>query len=162
VRLVSLFALVVAQGAYLWLQAALMSGLPLIEAHSAVGAVLTQSHYGRTWLVATTGLLLAVCGAAWARGTGRPICALGVMVYAAGKIGASHAADAGDFSLPEFIHWVHVCATAWWAGSIILAVVILRNFSATSHLRASEHLAFAKGLSLSATIAFTVVIASGV
>ncbi len=107
VRLVSLLALMAARGIYLWLQAAAMSGLPLIDARSALPAVVTQSHFGSVWLIGLSGLLIAVFSASSPAVAGRAAVVLGLVVYAAGQVGASHAADAGNFSIPEFVHWLH-------------------------------------------------------
>jgi putative copper resistance protein D len=145
--------------AYLWLQAAVMSGSPLAEAGPAVTAVLTQSHYGVAWSVGFIGALLATLSRLTGR-RGLPLFAAGLVAWAAGKAAASHAADAGDFSAREAIHVVHLCATALWAGSVIVAATVLRR-SPTAHAVADQRATFCNELSHLATTALVVVLVTG-
>ncbi|WP_157636171.1 CopD family protein [Burkholderia ubonensis] len=146
--------------AYLWLQAAVMSGLPLAEAGGAVGAVLTASHYGIAWSVGFVGTLLAMLGGVWHR-RGLPLFAAGLVAWAAGKAAASHAAAPGDFSMREAVHVVHLCATALWAGSVIVAAQVLRRGAPGTRAAAGQRAAFCAGLSHLATAALVVVLATG-
>jgi copper resistance protein D len=153
-------ALALAALAYLWLQAAVMSGSPLAEAGPAVTAVLTQSHYGIAWSVGFVGALLAaLSGLAHRRGL--PLYAVGLVAWAAGKAAASHAADSGDFSAREAIHVVHLCATALWAGSVLVAAALLRWRAQTSHATPEQSAAFRNRLSHLATMALVVVLVTG-
>lgn len=145
--------------AYLWLQAAMMSGSSLAGAGPAVFAVLTQSHYGVAWSVGFIGALLATLSRLPDR-RGLPLFAAGLVAWAAGKAAASHAADAGDFSAREAIHVVHLCATALWAGSVIVAAVVLRC-STTAHAKTERRAAFCGELSYLATAALVVVLVTG-
>ncbi|WP_051481747.1 CopD family protein [Paraburkholderia nodosa] len=146
--------------AYLWLQAAVMSGLPLAGASDAVAAVLTESHYGVAWSVGFIGTLLATLSRIADR-RGLPLFAVGILVWAAGKAAASHAADAGDFSVREAIHLVHLCATALWAGSVIVASVMLRRAAPSAYAAAGQRAAFCIGLSHLAAAALLVVLITG-
>ena len=146
--------------AYLWLQAAVMSGSPLAEAGPAVTAVLTESHYGVAWSVGFIGALLVTLSRLSDR-RGMPLFAVGLVAWAAGKAAASHAADAGDFSAREAIHVVHLCATALWAGSVIVAAVVLRRSAPTAHAAAEQRAAFCTELSHLATAALLVVLITG-
>ncbi|WP_179405526.1 copper resistance D family protein [Burkholderia guangdongensis] len=145
--------------AYLWLQAAVMSGSPLAEATDAVAAVLTESHYGIAWSVGFTGALLAALSRLSAR-RGLPLFAVGLVAWAVGKAAASHAADTGDFSVREAIHVVHLGATALWAGSVIVAATVLRRSPAT-HAMAEQRATFCNELSHLATAALVVVLVTG-
>jgi putative copper resistance protein D len=145
--------------AYLWLQAAVMSGSPLAEAGPAVAAVLTESHYGVAWSIGFVGALLAALSRLPAR-RGLPLFAAGLVAWAAGKAAASHAADAGDFSARELIHVAHLCATALWAGSVIVAVVVLRA-SRSARAAAGQRTAFCTELSYLATAMLVVVLITG-
>ncbi|WP_321964929.1 CopD family protein [Paraburkholderia sp. J7] len=153
------FALALTALGYLWLQAAVMGGSSLAGAGPAVIAVLTQSHYGVAWSVGFTGALLATLSRLPGR-RGLALFAAGLVAWAAGKAAASHAADAGDFSAGEAIHVVHLCATALWAGSVIVAAVVLRN-SPTAHAAAEKQVAFRNELSYLATAALVVVLVTG-
>jgi copper resistance protein D len=160
-QLLLALAMAVTALAYLWLQAAVMSGSPLMEAGAAVGAVLTQSHFGLAWAVGFTGALLATLSRLPAR-RGLPLFALGLVVWAAGKAAASHAADSGDFSVRETIHLVHLCATALWAGSVIVAAVLQRGFARAANDAPMRRAAFCGHLSHLATMALVVVIITGI
>ena len=146
--------------AYLWLQAAIMSGSPLGEAGSAVTAVLTESHFGKAWSVGFAGALLAALGGL-RRERGSALFAVGLLLWVAGKAAASHAADSGDFSAREAIHVVHLFATALWAGSVIVAAVLLGGFIRPSDDSPSQRTAFCSALSHLATAALVVVLVTG-
>jgi copper resistance protein D len=145
---------------YLWLQAAVMSGSPLGDAGPAVMAVLTQSHFGAAWAIGCAGALL-VAASGLVRGRGLALCGAGLLLWAAGKAAASHAADSGDFSWREAVHLAHVLATALWAGSVIAAAGLLQCFGRGAHGPAEQRAAFCSGLSHVATGAFAVVLVTG-
>ncbi|MGU7773889.1 CopD family protein [Burkholderia sp. MR1-5-21] len=153
-------ALALTAVAYLWLQAAVMSGAPLAEAGRAVAVVLTASHYGVVWSVGFVGALLATLSRLPGR-RGLPLFAAGLVAWAAGKAAASHAADAGDLSVREAIHVVHLCATALWAGSVIVAAVVLRRSAPIMRDMAEQQAAFRSGLSYLATASLIVVLITG-
>jgi copper resistance protein D len=155
--------LLLASLAALWLQTMLMSGASFAEAGQAVGTVLKQSHYGRAWLLSLMGLLLALRGS-----VGRPrslfLGLLGACAYVAGRAAASHAADGGDFSVPEAVHTVHLLATALWAGCVISTACLCgRQGRLALVLRTPEQAAgFRIRLSQLASAALAVVVASGI
>jgi putative copper resistance protein D len=161
-RLYSFVLLVIACAFYLWLQAAVMSGEPLGEAGSALSAVLTQSHFGVAWSIGLAGAVLGtLAGARRTRGAWI-VATTGAIVYAMGKAAASHAADAGDFSVPEAVHTVHLCATALWAGSIIVGTCMLFGSERTSPDMRVRRARFSAQLSQLATIALGVVVVTGI
>lgn len=148
---------------YLWLQAAVMAGTPLVEAGPALIAVLTQSHYGIAWMVGAAGAVVLALGSLNRTRTAMFVAAVGGLVYVAGKAAASHAADAGDFRLPEAVHVVHLSATALWAGSVIVGAWALLRWEDASLSEASlPHVAFCTRLSHLATIALVIVIVTGI
>ena len=156
-RLYSFVLLAIACAFYLWLQAAVMSGEPLGEAGSALSAVLTHSHFGVAWSICLAGAVLGtLAGARRTRGAWI-VATTGAIVYAMGKAAASHAADAGDFSVPEAVHTVHLCATALWAGSIIVGTCMLFGSERTSPDMRIRRPRFSAQLSQLATIALGVV-----
>jgi copper resistance protein D len=146
--------------AYLWLQAAVMSGSPVTAAAQAIMPVLTQSHYGVAWSVGFAGALLAALSGVSGR-RGVPVFAAGLVLWAAGKAAASHAADAGDFSWREANHVVHLLATALWAGSVIVAAVLLRSSSCGQVDSPAQRAAFCSALSHLATAALVIVLVTG-
>jgi copper resistance protein D len=160
-RLGSLSGLTLAGGLYLWLQAAVVGGLPFGEAGPLVPALLTQSHFGVAFTISCVGALLGVMGSL--RGTRRfaLVAATGIIVYAAGRAASSHAADGGDFTLAEAIHLVHLCAMALWSGSVIVAAFVLKRWDAASTRTIEQRVDFCMQLSHLATVSLGVVIVTG-
>jgi putative copper resistance protein D len=171
-RLAALVLLVLACGLYLWLQAAVMGGTPFSEAGPVVSAVLTQSHFGIAWSVGCAGAVLACFGGARRGRTAGWVATAGMIVYVAGKAAASHAADAGDFTLREGIHVLHLSATALWAGSVIVAAPVLWRWNSNAAVSTeattvasagpANRVAFCAQLSHLATVALAVVIVTGI
>jgi len=146
---------------YLWLQASIMSGSPLGEAGSAVTAVLAESHFGKAWSVGFAGAVLAALSGL-RRERGSAFFTVGLVLWVAGKAAASHAADSGDFSPREAIHVVHLFATALWAGSVIVAAVLLKWRLRVEDGSPEQRTAFCSALSHLATSALVVVLVTGV
>lgn len=156
--------LIAADAVNLLLEAALMSGSTPVAAFAVLVPVLTQSHFGTAWSTGFIALIVWTSLLFGSRELGRPaqtgvaLCAAAVFAFS--KAASSHAADAGDFSLPEWVHWTHLCATAAWAG-----LVIVSGLSVLPTLRAhstGDFLAqFAGRLSRAALIAMSVVLVSG-
>lgn len=162
VRFGSLCILVLACCVYLQLEAAVMSGSTFVAAGSAVGAVLTQTHFGVAWSIGCVGAVLACLGSRRDSRAAWWLAAAGMLAYVAGKAAASHAADAGDFTLREAVHVVHLSATALWAGSVIVAAPVLRRWNDAASRSAEESEAFCTRLSHLATMALAVVILTGI
>ena len=146
--------------ANLWLQASIMSGEPLGEAAPAVYAVLTKSHFGLAWSVGFTGALLTALSCLH-RGRQQVLFFAGIVLMAAGKAAASHAADAGDFSWREAVHVAHLLATAFWAGSVMVAAILLRGCAHASGSSPEQCAEFCSVLSHLATSALVVVVITG-
>jgi putative copper resistance protein D len=157
-----LCGLALAGGLYLWLQAAVMSGAPPGDAGPAVVTVLTQSHFGIAWAVGIAGVVIAGLTGTRQSPTAWLIATAGAIVYASGKAAASHAADAGDFTLREAAHIVHLCATALWAGSVIVAAYALHRWDDSLSAASARRMAFCIQLSHLATAALGVVIVTGI
>jgi len=161
-RLGALCALGLACGLYLWLEATVMSGSPFSEAGPVVSAVLTESHFGIAWSVGLAGVVFACLGGTRNSRSARWLAAAGMVVYVAGKAAASHAADAGDFTLREAVHVVHLAATALWAGSVLVAAQVLCRRNDAASATPVQRVAFCTRLSHLATIALGVVIVTGI
>ncbi len=156
-------ALLAAYASYLWLQSAIMAGTPFADAGGALSAVLTQSHFGYALLLGSGGLAAALLGTLLMR-RGTVVAGCGVLLYAAAKAAASHAADAGDFSLAEAVQAVHLLATATWAGCVMAtALGTLRGARGLAALLATpeRQVAYRSELSHLATLAMAVVIMTG-
>jgi copper resistance protein D len=155
--------LIVANTVILLLEAALMSGSAPVAAFAEIVPVLTQSHFGATWF---SGL---VCLIVWTvllvgrlrRPAQTNLALLAAAVFAFSKAASTHAADSGDFSLPEWVHWIHFCAMAAWAGLVIAsALSVLPALCADAP--GEVVVQFVGRLSRGALVALSVVLVSGI
>lgn len=144
-----------------------MSGLPWDEAFSVLPLVLSGTHYGMTWLVRITAIIVLWLGW-WRKKTRASRRLTWVMMLAAASVvwsisASSHAADWGDFTWPEWISWLHIMAGSMWVGGILVFVLMfygrLRNQTECSYTLFAS---CAAGLSRLAGIALVLVLATGV
>lgn len=122
----------VLQALYLPLQASVMSGTSLGVALPAIALVITRSHFGMMWMIGTAAGFTALIAAfalrpATERSTWTSLLMVGLIVVAFAHAASTHAADAGNFSVAELVHMVHLLATAGWAGVVIAAAWPLRR-----------------------------------
>ncbi|MGH8751072.1 MAG: copper resistance D family protein [Burkholderiales bacterium] len=110
-------------GILLW-RALDMSGQPFSELASVLPVVLQETHFGKTWWLRPLALALLWFG--WWNGRGLNSRALAVSMWGACALIAlsrslsGHAADGGDFTLPELSDWVHLLAGSVWAGGLLV------------------------------------------
>ncbi|HTP65850.1 MAG TPA: CopD family protein [Geobacteraceae bacterium] len=107
-----------------------MSGVPLAQVFGLLPTVIAHAHLGHLWLIRIAALLLLAVSA-WAGGRfrgprGVPYLMLGVvLVIAMTRSATGHAADSGDFSIPELVDWLHLDAVLVWGGGVFaLALAI--------------------------------------
>ncbi|MDR5877073.1 CopD family protein [Caballeronia sp. LZ032] len=154
--------LVLCSFASLWLEAAAMSGAPVIKAGASLWLVATGTHAGIGGSVSLAGSVLLWLAAvsdrpASAARTGLAACA--VLIVAAGKSAVGHAADAGAFSAAEAVQALHLLATAGWGGVVIAGAWVLPALD-TSTARATLIRLTAR-MSRAAMVAVALVIATG-
>jgi putative copper resistance protein D len=101
-----------------------MSGQPVSEIASVLPLVLFKTHYGTVWLVRIGALvLLAVSKTAVRYRDTRTflifmlILALTVSMTSSAS---GHGSDAGDFSAPEIMDWLHLIAACLWGGGLMV------------------------------------------
>lgn len=155
-----------------------MSNLPWQQAFSALPLVLSKTHYGMTWLVRMAGVVVLWFG--WWRlnkgigsvfpGEGRKLSPFVAFLYAmmlamasvAWSVSASsHAADWGDFTLPEWTSWLHIMVgSAWLGGILAFALVIGRRLREPSERTQALFAVCAGRLSRLAGIALSLVLAT--
>jgi putative copper resistance protein D len=144
-----------------------MGGTGAGEAVGLLPAVLRQTHFGKAWLAHCAGLLaLWLCWIALARSPRRwPARLMLALLYALmlSYSATSHAADAGDFTAPEWIDSLHLAAAASWGGGVFAAVLFLFPALARDAARRRRLLdACLRRLSALSATALAVVVASGV
>ncbi len=166
-------ALLAAQWLSLWLQSAALTGLPLADVSSQLLTVVTDSYYGSAWLIGYLAVLVlfAVLLTHFVRSrasgdvAGLPVgmwmaASIGAAVLAMTRAAVSHVADGGDLSWPEYVHCLHLCATAAWAGLVLTSAwSVLPVWRA--HASRTQQLSYVNGLSRSAGAAFLVAVVAG-
>jgi putative copper export protein len=108
-----------------------MSGEPFMSAFTEVPTVLLKTHAGTVWLIRAACLvlsgLLIVIGRRQQRS--RAVLILLALLCAAMSFTESasgHAADKGDFTVSEFVDWLHLLASSVWAGGLfVLSLLVL-------------------------------------
>lgn len=153
------------QLAYLLTQAALMSDTPILSAWSSVTPVVRESHFGAMWGIgAGAGVvaLLLACVVEGERASGpvaRVVLSGLFAVMAFAHAGTTHAADAGDFSVAECVHALHLWTTAAWGGVVISAAWPLKP---TFRPWSTDTLRDLRRLSWIATVTFAFAIGTGI
>lgn len=143
-----------------------MSGRPLTEVGLVLPQVLSQTHFGRVWLLRPVALLVLWSGWSTRPRLGSPVITA-VMLAAACLIAASrslsgHAADWGDITLPEFMDWLHLLAASLWGGSLIgLTLTGFRSLTEAADDRRQFVAAMARRWSALAGFALVVVALTG-
>ncbi|MFM0093579.1 hypothetical protein PQR46_42710 [Paraburkholderia sediminicola] len=122
----------VLQALYLPLQASAMSGTTPGDALAVIPLVIAHSHFGLMWMIgaaAGVAALIAACVPRPASGSSMwaSLLMAALIVTAFAHAASTHAADAGDFSVAELAHTLHLLATAGWAGVVITAAGPLRR-----------------------------------
>jgi len=109
-----------------------MSGQPFPAFFSVVPTVLFRTHYGSVWITRIGALfLMSLSKVALRYRENRAflffMLSLGLIVSM--TVSASgHASDAGDFSLPEIMDWLHLLAASVWGGGLmVLSTSVLPN-----------------------------------
>jgi len=164
----------------LLLRTAEMSDLPWENAFSVIPLVLSETHFGMTWLVRM--VAVGVLWFGWWRikktkngavslfveEESKPSSFLYAMLLAMACVvwsvsASSHAADWGDFTLPEWIGWLHILAGSVWLGCILVFALVIRRRLCTSSGQAYALFATcADGISRLAGIALVLVLATGI
>lgn len=156
----------VTTAALLVLRAQVLSGGDYKALAAVLPSVLLSTHFGHIWLLRGT-----VIGTLWLlwwldrrAGVQRywPVLMLiATAVLAFTRSATGHAADAGDFTVPETVDWLHLLAISLWAGGVLAAA--LSVFPAAPERRGPlvPLAGFAHRLSRLATVALAAVILTG-
>lgn len=151
-------------GGTLWIEAAVMAEVPLSDAWPAIQTVLTSTHYGVAWGVGA--MSLAVVATVWFAALERArvsiaLTALAVFWYTRAMM--SHAAGAGDFSVPVLFDWIHLGLISTWVGEVLVGAAV--TMSGWSEMGAADRRAragYVAALSTTATVALAGIFATGV
>ncbi|MEO7494653.1 MAG: CopD family protein [Massilia sp.] len=144
-----------AQCMLLWLEAALMSELPLLQAAAEIPTVIGSTHFGLWWAIGSTALLAAAVGARIRR---LALLGLGLTVFMLSRSTLGHAALDGDLSWTILVDLIHLASASGWTGLVLVAVRMLSS----AQDRATASSGFFPALSRAATFALACVLLSGI
>jgi copper resistance protein D len=159
--------MLIAQSLRPWFLAASMSGSSSFAENLAlIPSILSSTHQGMLWklnIIAIVALLVAV---GWMRRRTHNAIYLATLIclciIAFIKAASSHAADNGDFTRLETLQWLHILATAIWAGTIIVTGLISLPALTRSELNREVIWQYLQRISTLATYAVIAVLASGI
>ncbi|CAN7499305.1 CopD family protein [Trinickia sp. LjRoot230] len=157
------FALVLADGGWLFYEAASISGAGLAGALPALPDVIGSTHVGHAWSVAFGGAALLLVSALLYGGgrLGQCFVGLAALICAAGMASLGHAADAGVVSLAYQTQIVHALFTAVWSGIVLAGAFVVLPALDTSITRGAL-IRLAERISSVSLLAFCVVVLTGV
>jgi putative copper resistance protein D len=152
-------ALLLSTVAGLLVRSAGMSGYPLIRVVAVLPTVILRTHFGHAWIlriVAIVALSLTIVASGRYRHSrsSRYVMLGWALIVSALDSASGHASDAGDFSVPELMDWLHVVAAMVWGGSlVVLSIEILPRMCNQSDRAARSIATIAKRLSRIAGLA---------
>ncbi len=101
-----------------------MSGQPVSKISAVLPLVLFKTHYGTVWLVRIGALVLLAAAKTVVRYRDRLLFLILMLVIALvvsmTSSASGHGSDAGDFSVPEIMDWIHLIAACLWGGGLMV------------------------------------------
>jgi len=134
---ISTLAMVVISFANLLVRVAEMSGQPFTAVFSLLPMVITRTHLGHVWLIRMAAIvLMSVMANSGKRFRGSLLflsLMLGIgLVVSMTWSATGHAADSGDFRLPEIIEWLHLLSVLFWGGGLfVLSLTVIPDMAHT-------------------------------
>ena len=160
-----LVVLILCHLAHPWFVAASMSGSTQFrETLSLVPTILTSTRQGGLWYTNSFALAILLGVRLFRKQRAPPafmwIEAAGLCVLAATKAASSHASEEGDFTLAEISQFLHILATAVWAGAILVSgLLVVPRLSESD--RTPELWSYGRQLSKTVTWALGILVLSG-
>ncbi|KWO40803.1 copper resistance protein CopD [Burkholderia sp. MSMB1459WGS] len=163
-RIASVVSLLASVTAF-WAHCALMSEVPLLDAGPAVCSMLARTGFGHAWLAGTVFMLVVVLLSFVGRAndTRFPFAMMAALAAVAlARSNGGHPVDAGLFSVPVWVDWLHLLAISAWVGLVLVTAFGL--MPRLARMPASERMtgaAFVQSLSHASTRALIVLFATG-
>ncbi|WP_175997681.1 copper resistance D family protein [Burkholderia stabilis] len=159
---VSLFASITA----FWAHCALMSEVPLLEAGPAVCAMLAGTGFGHAWLAGAAFMVVVVLLSFVRRANDTRVLSFAtwgaLACVALARSNGGHPVDAGLFSLPVWIDWLHLLAISTWVGLVLVtAFGVMPRLAAMPASERATGASFVQALSDASTYALVVLFATG-
>ncbi|EDT39939.1 CopD family protein [Burkholderia ambifaria] len=148
-----------------WAHCALMSEVPLLEAGPAVRAMLASTGFGHAWLAGAV-FMLAVVVLSFVRrvtDTRFPFAMWAALACVAlARSNGGHPVDAGLFSVPVWVDWLHLLAISAWVGLVLVtAFGVMPRFAGMPARERATGASFVQSLSDASTVALAVLFATG-
>ncbi|VWC22675.1 copper resistance protein CopD [Burkholderia lata] len=163
-RIASVVSLVASITAF-WAHCALMSEVSLFEAGPAVCAMLAGTGFGHAWLAGAVFMLVVVVLSFVRRSndTRVPFAIwAAVACVALARSNGGHPVDAGLFSVPVWIDWLHLLAISAWVGLVLVtAFGVMPRLAAMPASERTTGASFVQSLSDASTYALIVLFATG-
>jgi len=156
----------IADGLLLWVQAAYMGQVPLLDAMAMLPSMVQQTYAGRAWAVGVLSLLLVFVAASGSAARVISLrlagAAIGISLFVFARAAVSHAGDSGLASLQLLVEGVHLWAISLWVGVVaIAAFAVLGHEGSASAVERADMASWVKTLSAVATWALAIVVGSG-
>ncbi|RKF38344.1 copper resistance D family protein [Paraburkholderia fungorum] len=149
-----------------WVHCALMGETALLEAWPAVRSMLAGTSLGHAWLAGAT-LLSGVAMLSFVSSPDRAVrfpltMSLALAGVALARSHSGHPVDAGPFSLPVWVDWLHLLAISAWVGLVVVtAYVVAPLLLRAPATERAISAAFIQSLSDAATFALIVLFVTG-
>ena len=152
--------------AALWFEAAIMTEQPLMQAGSAIGTLLSRSHFGHSTLVGVVAWLAAAALLAPQGSTrdeavrfGLSLGAVGVFVATRSVV--SHAGSHGDFTVDAAVDVTHLLLVCIWVGIVVAGARLTLPSSGAAALERAAATHWVARMSSTATVALVGIGATG-
>ncbi|MGF6542179.1 copper resistance D family protein [Paraburkholderia youngii] len=164
VRIAS-FATLMSSAFAFWIHCALMSESTLGEAGPAIRSMLVETDFGHAWL-AGAGLMLVVVILSFAQRRRpihfKPAIWLAIAGVALARSHGGHPVNAGVFSLPVWVDWVHLLAISVWVGLVLVTTyIVVPRISIAPTAERAKAAMFVQSLSDAATFALAILVITG-
>ncbi|AFQ51657.1 CopD family protein [Burkholderia cepacia] len=148
-----------------WAHCALMSEVSLLEAGPAVRAMLAGTGFGHAWLAGAVFTVVIVLLSFLRRASDArvPFAMWGALACVAlARSNGGHPVDAGLFSMPVWVDWLHLLAISAWVGLVfVTAFGVMPRLAGLPASERTTGASFVQSLSDASTVALVVLFATG-
>ncbi|RQS17511.1 copper resistance protein CopD [Burkholderia sp. Bp8992] len=163
-RIASIVSLLASITAF-WAHCALMSEVSLLAAGPAVCAMLAGTGFGHAWLAGAVFMLVVVLLSFVRRADDArfPLATWAALACVAlARSNGGHPVDAGLFSVPVWIDWLHLLAISAWVGLVLVtAFGVMPRLTGMPASERTTGASFVQSLSDASTHALVVLFATG-
>ncbi|KVV16660.1 copper resistance protein CopD [Burkholderia cepacia] len=163
-RIASVVSLLASITAF-WAHCALMTDVSMLEAGPPVRAMLAGTGFGHAWLAGAVFMLVVVLLSfvRRARDSRFPFAIWAALAgVALARSNGGHPVDAGLFSVPVWIDWLHLLAISAWVGLVLVtAFGVMPRLTGLPESERTTGASFVQSLSDASTYALIVLFATG-